>query len=52
MEDRYYYAQINDSGICTGVVDTDREIPQPYMIPIESADKSYMGRTYADGEWQ
>lgn len=48
---RYYYAQIDGSGICTGVIDTHAEILSPNMISIPSPDASYIGRTYADGEW-
>lgn len=49
---RYYYAQINNAGVCTGVIDTHAEINAPNMIQIPSPDKEYIGRTHANGEWQ
>lgn len=49
---RYQYAQIDPAGVCVGVIDTDRPIDAPHMIPIPAADPAYIGRTYADGAWQ
>ncbi len=48
---RYYYAQINESGVCTGVLDTHAEIVSDLMIPIASCDASYIGRIYSGGAW-
>lgn len=48
---RYYYAQIDGSGVCTGVIDTHAQIIADHMIPIPSCDSSYIGRTYSGGAW-
>lgn len=49
---RYYYAQIDDWGVCAGVIETHAEMHLPHMVPIESADPAYIGRTYTNGEWE
>lgn len=46
---RYYYAELNESGVCVAVVDTHEPIDSPQMVAIESPDESYLFRTYADG---
>lgn len=48
---RYYYAQVNEAGICTGVTDAHVPIIAPHMIQVDSADPAYIGRTWADGAW-
>lgn len=48
---RYYYAQIDNGGVCTGVIDTHAEIVAPHMIPIPSADPAYIGQTWTGEEW-
>lgn len=49
---RYFYAQLDASGVCTGVIDTHAEMDLPHMVAIESADASYIGKTYANGQWE
>ena len=48
---RYFYAQIDGAGYCTGVIDTHAVIDAPHMIPIESADASYIGKRWTGAEW-
>lgn len=48
---RYYYAQIDMSGKCVGVIDTHAEIVAIHMIAIASCDPSYIGRVYSGGVW-
>lgn len=43
---RYYYAQINESNVCIGWLDTYREIVAPNMIPIDAPDDQYLGRVW------
>lgn len=49
---RYYYAELNDDGMCIAVVNTHEPIESPKMIAIESPDDSYLFRTYTNGVWQ
>lgn len=48
---RYYYAQINEGGICTGVTDTHAAISAPQMIPVDSPDPSYIGKRWTGSAW-
>lgn len=48
---RHYYAQINEAGYCTGVIDAHAPIEAAHMIPIESADASYIGKLWTGSEW-
>lgn len=48
---RHYYAQIDNAGVCTAVLDTHAPIDAPHMIPIDEPRSDYIGRTYAGGAW-
>ena len=48
---RHCYAQINELGLCTGVIDTHAPIDAPDMIPILNADPDYIGQTWTGEEW-
>ncbi len=48
---RHCYAQINELGLCTGVIDTHAPIDAPDMIPILTADPVYIGQTWTGEEW-
>lgn len=47
-----YYAKINESGVCIGIQQTGATIEDPFYVQIDSFDLSYLGRTYANGQWQ
>jgi hypothetical protein len=50
----YYYAQLNDGGVCAATSILAGEIDEWNMIPIsaeEYADGRLMGAKYDDGDW-
>ena len=51
MQYAYYYAEIDETGMCIGVQDrTDQEISE-FMIPIPVYDEEYIFKYYIDGNW-
>lgn len=48
---RYYYAQIDEAGVCTGVLDTHAPISAAHMIPIATPDSSFIGKRWTGAEW-
>lgn len=51
MNKIYYYAQINDDGICCGVSQLCGIVDRDDMIQIESYDMSLMGKLWTGSEW-
>lgn len=49
----YYYAQITgDTGICYTIIESETEINDSLLIPLDSYDTSYLYRKkYVNGEW-
>lgn len=51
MNEIYYYAQIDDDGICMGVSQLSGVVDKPNMIELESYDTSLMGKIWTGTEW-
>lgn len=51
MNQPYYYAQIDDDGICCGVSQLSGEVDYDNMIQLESYDMSLMGKLWTGTEW-
>ena len=51
MNQIYYYAQIDDDGICCGVSQLSGEVEYDNMIQLESYDMSLMGKLWTGTEW-
>lgn len=51
MNQVYYYAQIDDDGICCGVSQLSGEVDYDNMIQLESYDMSLMGKLWTGTEW-
>lgn len=51
MNQPYYYAQIDDDGICCGVSQLSGEVEHDNMIQLESYDMSLMGKLWTGTEW-
>lgn len=48
----YYYANIDDTGLCCDLLQSETPIDDPYYIQIDSYDRTYMLRKrYIDGVW-
>lgn len=47
----YYYAEIDENGICFAVSDLSGEMDKPTMIALESYDVSVLGKRYENGVW-
>ena len=47
----YYYAQINEHGVCIGVSSLAGEVNESHMIRIPEYNDDYIGRKYENGEW-
>lgn len=47
----YFYAQLNENSICTGISSLSESVSAVNMIMIESADDDYLWRKYENGEW-
>ena len=47
----YYYAQIDDDGICCGVSQLSGIVEHDNMIQLESYDMSLMGKLWTGTEW-
>lgn len=50
MNQPYYYAQIDDDGICCGVSQLSGEVIKPNMVPITSYDLGLQGKMWT-GTW-
>lgn len=51
MSKIYYYAQIDDDGICCGVSQLSGIVEHDNMIQLESYDMSLMGKLWTGTEW-
>lgn len=51
MSQPYYYAQIDDDGICCGVSQLSGIVEHDNMIQLESYDMSLMGKLWTGTEW-
>ena len=51
MNEVYYYAQIDDDGICCGVSQLSGIVEHDNMIQLESYDMSLMGKLWTGTEW-
>ena len=51
MNQPYYYAQIDDDGICCGVSQLSGIVEHDNMIQLESYDMSLMGKLWTGTEW-
>lgn len=51
MNQPYYYAQIDDNGICCGVSQLSGIVEHDNMIQLESYDMSLMGKLWTGTEW-
>lgn len=47
----YYYAQLNENNICTGVSQLSGEVIQDKLISIENMSADYLWRKYENGQW-
>ena len=47
----YYYAQLNETGLCVGLSDLSGEITADNMILLESYDLTILGKKYENGVW-
>lgn len=47
----FYYAQVDDNGICFTVQQVSHELHHPNLIPIVDWDERYVGRQYLNGKW-
>ena len=48
----YNYAEIDlETGWCSGVLSTTREINNPALIPIPVYDENYAEKYYLNGSW-
>lgn len=48
---RYFYAQVDEGGVCNGVLDTHAPINAPHMISIPTPDPSYIGKRWTGSAW-
>lgn len=51
MNQIYYYAQIDDDGICCGVSQLSGIVEHDNMIQLESYDMGLMGKLWTGTEW-
>lgn len=47
-----FYAQLNESNVCVGVLETGGKIANDSLVEIESYDISLLGKTYVQGTWE
>ncbi|NLD18510.1 MAG: hypothetical protein GX666_13180 [Tissierellia bacterium] len=47
----YFYAQLNEHNICTGVSQLSGEITANNMIPITEMNVDLLWRKYENGQW-
>lgn len=48
---RYYYAQINQAGICIALSDLSGEVVNANMIPLPAYDSSVIGKRWTGAAW-
>lgn len=47
----FFYAQLNEQNICTGVSTLSGEVSSPDMVVIPDFDSDYLYRKYENGQW-
>ena len=47
----YYYAQLDETGLCVGLSDLSGEVTADNMILLESYDFTILGKKYENGVW-
>ena len=47
----YYYAQIDQSGVCYAISELNAEVLSDNLIRIDSYDETFLNRQYINGEW-
>lgn len=47
----YYYAQLDETGICVGLSDLSGEVTADNIILLESYNTSVLGKKYENGVW-
>ena len=47
----YFYAQLDQDGVCMGISQLAGEVEAAHMIAIEDFDIGLLGRVYEDGQW-
>lgn len=47
----YYYAQLDETGLCVGLSGLSGEITADNMILLESYDTTILGKKYENGAW-
>ena len=48
----FYYAQLNDKGICVAVSQLSQKVERENMIGLESYDTTLCGKKYNKGKWE
>ena len=51
MQQHYYYAQLDETGLCVGLSDLSGEVTAGNMVSIESYDLSVLGKKLENGTW-
>lgn len=51
-EKRYYYAELNNEGICVSVLDLSGIVEKSTIIPIDSYDVTLLGKKYTGNTWE
>lgn len=52
MNKQYFYAELNEDGVCKAVSMLSGIIEAPHMILIDEYDESLMGKKYNNGVWE
>jgi len=47
----YYYAQVDQSGVCYAISELNEEVLSDSLIRIDSYNESFLNRQYVNGEW-
>ena len=47
----YFYAQLDQDGVCVGISQLAGEVEAAHMISIPDFDTGLLGQAYSDGQW-
>ena len=47
----FYYAELNEQKICTGIKQVASEMTEINIVPIDTYDISLLGQRYNNGTW-
>lgn len=50
--DAFFYAYVNDDGICYAINASSAPIENPSCIPVDDHRPELLGKRYVDGAWQ